>query len=219
VQLGYIVDLSVLPPFLVAATLLCIAPGPDMVYLLATGVSDGRRAAVRAALGVTVGVFITVVAVAAGLGLLLSRASVVLWLIQLFGILYLAWLAGSTWREASAQFDTTAQPPHGWFRRGIIVNLTNPKVLLFLIAFLPHFLGNAQSSFAQLLLLGVLFQLIGLAVDLIVGLAAGAVRDRVLKRPRVRRWLTIGSGCVYAALAVVVALDLISRAASGGALS
>jgi threonine/homoserine/homoserine lactone efflux protein len=213
VEQGYI-DPTVVPAFLAAAAVLCLAPGPDMIYMVATGIAAGRPAAVRAAMGVAVGVLVYVVAVAAGLGLVVERAPVTLTVLQGFGVAYLAWLGFSTLRDASSS-DTflTDRTDRNWFRRGVIVNLTNPKVLLFFVAFLPQFLGDASSPALQLLMLGLLFQLVGLLVDLGLGWASGSLRDKVLTRHHVRRTMALTSAAVYGALAAVVAIELI-RASS-----
>jgi threonine/homoserine/homoserine lactone efflux protein len=202
---GY-VDFAVLPGFLVAVLLICLAPGPDMAYMVATGIAGGKAAATRAALGVTVGVFIYVVAVAAGLGILITRAPLALTVAQAFGSLYLAWLAIQTFRAARrTDFTATSTSRGAWFARGLIVNLTNPKVLLFFVAFLPQFLGTAHNRTLQLLLLGLLFELVGFGGDLAVGWTAGRLRGLLLRRPRIRQGMTVTSAAVYAFLAVIVA--------------
>lgn len=212
---GY-VDVAVLPPFLAAVVLICIAPGPDMAYMVATGISGGRSAAARAALGVTVGVLIYAVAVAAGLGAVVTRHPGVLTVLEIFGALYLTWLAYSTFQDARHTHPAVPgdQPRSGWFRRGLIVNLTNPKVLLFFLAFLPQFLGHSRSPFAQLLMLGLLFQAIGLGIDLVIGWTAGSFRDKVLARPGVLRAMTFTSAAVFVVLAIVVSIEAV-RALAG----
>ena len=210
-QIGYAVDLSVLPAFLLAVLLVCLAPGPDMAYVVATGVVAGRAAVTRGALGVTVGVVVYAVAVAGGLGALVGRYPDVLLALQLGGALYLVFLAWRTFREASSGQPLDAQ--HGdhsnWFRRGLIVNLSNPKVLLFFLAFLPGFLGHADSPTLQLLMLGLLFQGVGLVVDLTVGWSAGTFRDKVLGRPALLRGMTYTSAAVFLVLALVVTADAV----------
>jgi len=138
---GYI-DLSTLPLFLTAVFVICIAPGPDMAYMIGTGVAGGRPAATRAALGVTLGVATYAVVVASGLGLLVARHPGALIALQVFGAVYLVWLGYDTFKDARRpQIElATEQVPRSWFRRGLVVNLTNPKCMLFFLAFLPQFL-------------------------------------------------------------------------------
>ncbi len=107
---GY-VDLTVLPPFAAAAALICLAPGPDMAYMIGTGIAGGRGAATRAGFGVTLGVLIYAVAVAAGLGGLVTHYPGVLTGLQVFGCIYLAWLAYSTYRDARRARTNSSQKP------------------------------------------------------------------------------------------------------------
>ena len=205
-------DVSVLPAYLTAVLLICIAPGPDMAYMVATGIGGGRSAATRAALGVTVGVVVYAVAVAAGLGALVGRHPGVLTLLESFGAVYLGWLAYGTFQDAlhtHANTNDADTASTGWFRRGLIVNLTNPKVLLFFLAFLPQFLGHSHHPSLQLLMLGLLFQAIGLVVDLTIGWTAGGFRDKVLARPGVLRAMTYTSAGVFVVLAVMVSVEAV----------
>jgi threonine/homoserine/homoserine lactone efflux protein len=205
------IDLAPLPAFLVAAVIICLAPGPDMLYVVGTGLAAGRSAATRAALGITLGVSVYVVLTAVGLGAAVVGFPALLTALQVLGAGYLAWLARRTWQESRDTRPTPvdADPDRHWFRRGFLVNLTNPKVMLFFVAFLPQFLGAAPHPTAQLLLLGLLLQVVGLAVDLGVGWAAGSVRTRVIGRPRVRRALGGVSASVFAGLAALVALEVV----------
>lgn len=208
---GYI-DLSVLPAYLVAVALICMAPGPDMAYMVGTGIVGGHAAATRAALGVTLGVIVYAAAVAAGLGPLVSRHSAVLTCLQLFGALYLARLAYTTFtdgRRDSGPPTQIGQQDTRWFRRGLIVNLTNPKVLLFFVAFLPQFLGAASNPALQLLMLGLMFQIVGLIGDLTVGWLAAVFRDKVLARPSAMQAMTSISAAVFAGLAAIVSIEAI----------
>lgn len=204
---GYI-DVGVLPAFLGAVVVLMVVPGPDMAFMVATGLRDGRRAAAQAAFGITAGVSVYVVLTAFGLGALLAAMPQVGDMIRLCGAAYLAYLAWATWRSAGAPVAVESAPQPRAFRRGFLVNVSNPKILLFFTAFLPQFLGDAAGNPAlQLLVLGLLLQAIGLVVDLVTGQLAGAVRERVLGRPRVRSLFERLAATVYGALAAALVAD------------
>lgn len=201
-------DVSVLPAFLVAVAVILATPGPDMAFLVATGINQGRRAAVRGAFGVTSAMSIWVLVAATGLGVALTQMPAALDAIRLAGAGYLLFLAITTFRKAGAALAEAETVPDV-FRRGFLVNLTNPKVALFFVAFLPQFLGTAgEHPFAQILMLGLLLQGIGLAVDLTIGSAAGLFRDAVLTKRKVRLALDAVAGTVYGGLATLLIVEV-----------
>jgi threonine/homoserine/homoserine lactone efflux protein len=198
-----VLDMSVLPAFLLAVTVILVTPGPDMAFMIATGINQGRRAAVRGAFWVLVA--------ATGLGVALSQLPAALDAIRLAGAGYLAFLAISTWRHAGAAIAEASVVPNV-FRRGFVVNMTNPKIALFFVAFLPQFLGTAEAHpMAQMLMLGLLLQVTGLAADLMIGAAAGVFRDAVLGRRRVRLALDAAAGTVYGGLAGLLVLGVVRQ--------
>ena len=201
-------DLGVLPEFITGATVLVLAPGPDMAFLVATGLRDGRTGAARAALGITTGVGVHVVLTALGLGAFLAAAPDVTAVIQFCGAAYLAVLAWTSWRSSGTPLEIPATGPAGVFRRGFAVNITNPKIVLFCTAFLPQFLGDAaENPVLQLLLLGLILQGLGLLTDLAIGFAAGAIRDRVLRRAGTRTFLGRLAAATYGVLAAAMLVD------------
>lgn len=201
-------DVSVLPAFLLAVVVILVTPGPDMAFMIATGIDQGRGAAVRGAFGVTTAMTVWVVIAATGLGVALTQLPSALDAIRLAGAAYLLVLAVTTWRHAGEAVAEARTTPHV-FRRGFLVNITNPKIALFFVAFLPQFLGTtSERPFAQILMLGLLLQLTGLVADLAIGSAAGLFRDAVLGRPRVRLALDGTAGTVYGALAVLLVLGV-----------
>jgi threonine/homoserine/homoserine lactone efflux protein len=204
-----VLDVSVLPAFLVAAVIILATPGPDMAFMVATGINQGRRAAVRGAFGVTTAMSIWVLVAATGLGVTLTQVPAALDGIRLAGTAYLTFLAISTWRHAGAAITEAAVVPNV-FRRGFVVNLTNPKVALFFVAFLPQFLGTTgENPMAQMLMLGLLLQVTGLITDLAIGSAAGVFRDAVLSRRRVRLALDGAAGTVYGGLAALLVVGVV----------
>lgn len=204
------VDLGVLPAFVVAVVVLLLAPGPDMAFMVATGLRHGRRGATRAALGITAGVGVYVVLAALGLGVLLAAAPGVAGAIQLGGAAYLAYLAWVTWRSGGSAPETATVRSSDVFRRGFVVNISNPKIMLFFAAFLPRFVGDAsENPVLQLLMLGLIMQTLGLLADLAVGYAAGAIRNRVLRRGGVQALLGRLAAGVYGALAIALLADAV----------
>ncbi|MGB7447746.1 MAG: LysE family translocator [Ornithinimicrobium sp.] len=188
-----------------------LAPGPDMAFIVAAGAAGGRRAATLAALGVTLGVTVYVIVTVAGLGVLLARSPTALDVIRVVGALYLVYLCFDTVRAAGGEH---AEAPSGGrvFRRGLIVNLTNPKIALFFIAFLPQFLGKAEAEPAlQLLMLGLTLQICGLLIDLALGYGAGAMRDRVLSKPTARLSLDLMAAAVYGGLSAYLIYEAIAQ--------
>lgn len=201
-------DVSVLPAFMVAVLVIMVTPGPDMAFMIATGIGQGRGAAVRGAFGVTTAMTVWVLIAATGLGVALTQVPSALDAIRLLGAAYLIVLAITTWRRAGAEVAEARTAPNV-FRRGFLVNITNPKIALFFVAFLPQFLGSTgEDPFAQMLMLGLLLQVIGLITDLAIGSAAGLFRDAVLGRRSVRLALDSAAGTVYAGLAALLVLGV-----------
>lgn len=204
------IDVGVLPAFVPAVVVLLLAPGPEMAFMVATGLRDGRGGATRAALGITAGVSVYVALTALGLGVFLAAVPGVVDVIQVGGAAYLAYLAWLTWRSSGAQLETTSVGSAEVFRRGFAVNLSNPKIMLFFTAFLPQFLGDtAVNPVVQLLMLGLVLQLLGLLTDLAIGYGAGAVRDRILRRTRAQSFLERVAAGVYGVLAAVLLVDAV----------
>lgn len=140
------VDLGVLPAFIAAVVVLLLAPGPDMAFIVATGLRDGRGGATRAALGITAAVSVYVVLTALGVGAFLAAAPGIAEVIQLGGAAYLSYLAWATWRSSGSPLEPSPEQSANVFRRGFAVNIANPKIMLPFTAFLPQFLGEATEN-------------------------------------------------------------------------
>lgn len=201
-------------PFLLAVLAILVAPGPDMAFIVVSGVSAGRSGGVLAAVGITVGVSVHVALAALGTGALLRAAPELVEAIRLAGAAYLAYLAVTTWRAAGSA--VVGGIPEGGkalsriFWRGIVVNLTNPKIILFFTAFLTQFVDPDRGSVAvQFLTLGLILQFAGLAVDAAFGLAAGSVRNAFARRPGLRVLLECVAAAVFAALALVLFVEVL----------
>jgi threonine/homoserine/homoserine lactone efflux protein len=205
---------EILLPFLLAALVILVAPGPDMAFVVASGVSAGRRGGVLAAVGITAGVSVHVVLAALGTGALLRAVPELAEAIRLAGAAYLAYLAVTTWRAAgSAAAGGSLEGSKGLssiFWRGMVVNLTNPKIILFFTALLTQFVDPERGPVAlQFLTLGLILQGAGLAVDAAFGIAAGAVRDIFARRPGLHALLDRVAAGVFAVLALALFIGVL----------
>lgn len=174
-------DPLVLLAFMGAAMVLYLTPGPDMMFTIASGMAGGPRAGLAAAFGICTGVLVHVGLAAAGLAALIAASPGMLDVIRWAGAAYLAWLAWESWTAPDAQIERRGRAQI-WraARRGFVTNILNPKVGLFVLAFLPQFTDPAIGPvWHQILILGVFLFVGGLVTDGLYGLFAGAMAARV----------------------------------------
>lgn len=204
-----IVDPGQLALFIPAALALNLTPGADMTFCLGQGLKSGPSSGLAASLGIATGGLIHTVLAALGLAALLAAHPVSFEVLRWAGVAYLVWLAVKAVRvpvalnvEAAA---ARANPVRAW-AQGTVVNLFNPKVIVFMLAFLPQFVDPARgSTLLQFLVLGLVFNLGSAAVNAMVGMGAGALRTWSAARP--------GAGQVAARLTAVLFLGLAARLA------
>jgi threonine/homoserine/homoserine lactone efflux protein len=198
-----------LTPFLVATLALNLAPGPDMTYVAARSLGQGRRAGLISALGISAGCLVHLIAATAGVAVLLRAWPAAFLFIRITGAAYLIYLgAGLLWHAGrGAALRAVADATDGEiFRQGAITNLLNPKVAMFFLAFLPQFVDPAGPSAAlQILGLGVLFNVSGTLVNVAVAWMAGSARA-LLASPGGGAWVQRVSGAVLTALGLRLAL-------------
>ena len=185
--------------FLFVATMLLIniTPGPDMLYVIARSVGQGRTAGIVSALGIGAGCFFHIFAVAFGLAEFLRAVPVAYQAVRYAGAAYLIWLGARMLLSRPQPEGPIAIRPataRQIFLQGMINNILNPKVAMFFLAFLPQFIDPHGSPFRQTVSLGLLFDASGTIVNLIVALAAGAAGTLI---PVKFRYLT---GGVFVAL-------------------
>lgn len=201
--------LTTLLAFLAASAALTIAPGPDNIFVMTQGIARGRKPAIVTALGMCSGVSVHTTAAAFGISAVFYSSAVAFTVVKWAGAAYLLFLAFRTLRERSAIRLSTAEelPAAALFRRGFIMNVLNPKVAMFFLAFLPQFVSPAAGDIPlQMLLLGFVFMAQAVVIFCLIGYFAGSIGSFILARPRIARhfdWLTAG---VFASLGVRLAL-------------
>ncbi len=201
--------------YVVAVFVAMVAPGPDMMFVLASGVRAGPRAGFLAAVGVASSEVVHIAAAAAGLSALFAAAPAAFAVLRILGAAYLTWLGvhalRSAFRGGSLRESTLhAAPVSGrrTYLRGALTNLVNPKMITFSIAFLPQFVDRGIGHIPlQFLVLGVIFVVFELIIDGSVGLLAGRLRQGLIRRRRARQALDAGSATVMLALAGRLAFE------------
>jgi threonine/homoserine/homoserine lactone efflux protein len=194
------IEPSQLALFALAAGALVAAPGPDMLLVLGRALGQGRFAAFLAALGCAVGVLVLSAAVAFGLTAVLQTSLIAFTVMKLAGAAYLVYLGVKTMRERSLFSPTPARPAtHSQvFAISLVGNLINPKVALFMFAFLPQFVDHRAADFAQqILLLGCVYALLTIVAYSVLAVTASTLSDSLARRPRVIGALNLGAGLVF----------------------
>lgn len=191
-------------PFLALSAIIVVTPGVDMALVTKNALLHGRTAARATALGVNLGIFIWSLAAALGLAAVVAASGVAFTAIKLGGALYLVYLG---LRALLGSHEPAALPPRGSaFRQGLASNLLNPKIAVFFTSLLPQFVDGEHAQPQDLLLLGVLFNCLGVVWLLSYAELAARGRDALL-RPRVKRALDRLSGVALVALGVRLAFE------------
>ncbi|MGW1676820.1 LysE family translocator [Saccharopolyspora sp. NPDC002376] len=204
-----LVDLTPLPAFLVASVVVVLTPGVDIFLLLRTSLNRGRRAGLLALAGIHTASILQVALVISGLGALITSHPAVLSTLKWVGAAYLVYLAvmvlRGLWLTRQETADGALNGPvidnSNPYLRGLFSNLTNPKMLLFSLAFLPQFVGSAAQPTLQLVMLGVVFLVLALIWEASMVLGAAKIADR-LKNPRVAKSLDMVSAAAFLTISI-----------------
>jgi len=197
--------------FLITSLIVVLIPGTGVVFTVSTGLARGRRASVFAAVGCTAGIVPHLLATVLGLAALMHTSAVAFQMLKYAGVAYLLYLAYATWNDRST-FAIEETPSKSSAKRlivkGFLLNILNPKLTIFFLAFLPQFIEHRTSSpIVQLLLLSAVFMAMTFAVFVVYGVLADAFRRAVIESPRVQAWLRRGFAATFAGLGTQLALS------------
>ena len=196
--------------FFATSVLLALAPGPDNVFVLLHSAAHGRRAGMLVVLGLCSGLLFHTAAVALGLAAVFAASATAFTALKLAGAGYLIWLAWQSWHAPLGGGDTVAAPQltdAQTYRRGVLMNVTNPKVAIFFMAFLPQFTTPSQGSVvAQVMVLGGIFMLAALVTFSAIACFAATVGRVLLRSERAQRGLNRMASIVFVGLALRLAL-------------
>ncbi|MEV0700185.1 LysE family translocator [Saccharopolyspora sp. NPDC050389] len=196
--------------FLLTSLVIVATPGTGMLYTLAAGLARGARASIIAAVGCTLGIVPHMVAAITGLAALLHASAMAFQIIKYLGVAYLLYMAWSTLRDKGAltvEQDTKPRSAAKVITSGILVNILNPKLTIFFLAFLPQFVSSAEpNAFVRMVELSGVFMLMTFVVFAACGAFAAAIRNHVISRPRVLAWMRRTFAAAFVALGAKLAV-------------
>ena len=200
--------------FLTASILLTLAPGPDILYLLTKSLSDGAKAGIILACGLVSGIVFHTTLVMLGVATLIQSSVTAMILLKIFGAAYLLFLAFGAIKSARAGKKISLSragskiSSKALYKRGILMNVLNPKVLLFFLAFLPHFVDlSREGASLTILFLGVVFAAQALIIFSCVALFAGRVRKLIIRKKNIGQLLNFVEGAVLTLIAAGLILS------------
>ncbi|MQY06901.1 LysE family translocator [Actinomadura macrotermitis] len=195
--------------FLLAALTLVAIPGPNHLYIITRSIGEGRRAGIVSAFGIETGTLVHIAAAAAGLSALIAASAAAFNALRYAGAAYLLYLAYKAFRNGGGHDEVVLKPrplPRVYLD-GVLINVLNPKVVLFFLAFLPQFVDQEAGAVPlQIVVLGLVTALIGLVSDTVYALAAGSIGGWMRARPAFRRRQGYATGLIYIGLGAVAVL-------------
>jgi threonine/homoserine/homoserine lactone efflux protein len=190
--------------FLITSFIVVASPGTGVLYTLAAGLSRGSRASIVAAFGCTVGIVPHMAAAIMGLAALLHTSALAFQVFKYLGVAYLLYMAWNTLRESgtlSVQKEVGSRSDVQVTVEAILINILNPKLSIFFLAFLPQFVSVEDAHpLSAMLILSAVFMLMTFVVFVGYGLFAASIRDHVISRPRVLTWMRRTFAAAFVAL-------------------
>ncbi|AUT44472.1 lysine transporter LysE (plasmid) [Aeromonas sp. ASNIH5] len=197
--------------FLLTSLIVVLIPGTGVVFTVSTGLALGRRASLYASIGCTLGIVPHLLATILGLAAVMHTSALAFQVLKYAGVAYLFYLAIATWRDRSAFAVQQVQGKVGAIAlvvKAFLLNILNPKLTIFFLAFLPQFVEPGSASpLAQLLALSGVFMAMTFGVFVVYGLLAHAFRTAVIESPKVQAWLRRGFAGAFAGLGAQLALS------------
>ena len=198
--------------FLSAAVLLTLSPGPDLLYILSRTITHGRRIGIASSLGVCSGAFFHVVAAALGISAILATSAMAFTIVKYVGAIYLIYLGYKAFKSAGSNFQISSpnvSPVSFWsaFKQGMLVDVLNPKVAVFFMAFLPQFVRPAEGSITfQLIFLGLIVILVGLILEFFLIVLVERTTKFFRDSNAIGVWLDRALGTILVGLGIRLAL-------------
>jgi len=197
--------------FIAASAALTFLPGPDIIFVLTQSISQGKIAGIATASGLCTGVLVHTTAAALGVSAIVYQSALAFTVLKYVGAAYLLYLAWQALREgdrvlSSGPVQISDVP--ALYKRGIFMNVLNPKVALFFLAFLPQFVNlEAGSVPTQMILLGIVFMVQAWLIFSVISVFAGTIGNKVLERPGIGKYIKWGKAGIFTAIGVQLAVS------------
>ncbi|RXJ69337.1 lysine transporter LysE [Halarcobacter ebronensis] len=179
--------------FLITSLVVVLIPGTGVLYTVSAGLFIGARAAVFAAIGCTFGILPSLLASILGLAVVIHSSALAFQVIKYIGVAYLLYLSWSMWKNSNGlalKKEKSDERLFSVMMKGFLINILNPKLTLFFLAFIPQFLSSNSSSYtSEMLVLGLIFMFMTLVVFILYGLLATSVREYLINSEKISRYV------------------------------
>ena len=205
-------ELSNVYLFIIASFLLCLAPGPDNIYVLTQGMTKSKKAAIITTLGLTTGIIVHTAAAAFGISVIFQTSEIAFNVVKYVGAAYLLYIAYQAFKYRNAPLDLSVQNSSNELKKlyvkGFFMNVLNPKVSIFFLAFLPQFVSPANGNVPmQMITLGIIFMILTVIVFSSIGVAGNILSSKLLEKPSIVKYMNVLTSFVLGGLAVKLALS------------
>lgn len=206
------IELTNLYMFIAASFLLCLAPGPDNIYVLTQGMTKSKKAAIVTTLGLTSGLIIHTSAAAFGISVIFQTSEIAFNIVKYVGAAYLLYIAYQAFKYRNEKLDLSVQNSSSELKKlyfkGFIMNILNPKVSIFFLAFLPQFVNTASGNVPmQMITLGGVFMVLTVVVFSAIGIAGNLLSSKLLEKPNIVKYMNVLTSFVLVSLGIKLALS------------
>jgi len=206
------IELTNLYMFIVASFVLCLVPGPDNIYVLTQGMTKSKKAAIVTTLGLTTGLIVHTSAAALGISVIFQTSQIAFDIVKYVGAMYLLYIAYQAFKYRNEPLDLSVQNSSTELKKlyikGFIMNILNPKVSIFFLAFLPQFVTLENGNIPmQMIVLGLVFMLMTIVVFSGIGIAGNLLSKKLLEKPSIVKYMNILTSFVLISLGVKLALS------------
>lgn len=205
-------DLNFWILFFSTALILNITPGPDLLYILTKTISNGTKVGIASAIGVCTGALFHVFAAAIGLSAILVTSATAFTIVKIIGVMYLFYLAYQSFSSKGTSLNISGEKKHSsvWqaFKQGVLIDILNPKVAIFFMAFLPQFVREGHGSVSiQLIYLGLLVILVAIIVEVAYVLMISKIGNAIRNSKTISKWLDKIIGMMFVVLGLKLVLS------------